>query len=63
MKMSEFRELASFYGYDIKDVSEHPLYKERKGRTYGIVDRRNGVMVATYAAANPKLKNFFNRYK
>lgn len=62
MKMKELHELAHYYGYDIQDLSNHPLYQDRKGRTYGITDRRTGQMIATYAAANPKLKQFFDRF-
>ena len=62
MKFSELKELANYYGYDIQDLSNAIGYQDRKGETYGISDRRTGRIVASYAAANPKLKKFFDRF-
>ncbi|NJO30181.1 MAG: hypothetical protein HC874_23590 [Richelia sp. SL_2_1] len=62
MKISELQEVANFYGFDVNDISDRIGYQNRKGKTYGIFDRRDGRLVASYAAANPKLKEFFDRF-
>ncbi|NJM23808.1 MAG: hypothetical protein HC907_37010 [Richelia sp. SM1_7_0] len=63
MKFSEIQQLANFYGFDLKDVSNIYPYSERKGQTIGISDRRTGYDVATYSKSNPKLAEYFQRFK
>lgn len=62
MNYSELQELANYYGYDLQDMTNQPPYNQRKGKTVGICDRRTGLVIATYAKSNPKLKQFFERF-
>ncbi|MEG4121690.1 hypothetical protein QUA43_29990 [Microcoleus sp. N9_B4] len=41
-------EKASFLGYQLVDLSERYYYRERKYKTYGLVDRRNGILACAY---------------
>ncbi|NJN13060.1 MAG: hypothetical protein HC815_36115 [Richelia sp. RM1_1_1] len=42
MKFSEIQQIANFYGFDLKDMSNIYPYSNRKKQTIGISDRRSG---------------------
>jgi len=62
-KIEEIKQLAEYYGFDIKDISNNHPYSERKGKTLGIVDRRNNRQVASYSAQNTKkIEEYFKQF-
>lgn len=62
-RLSNLKEIASYYGFDVNDVSNQYPYSERSGITYGIFDRRTNQMTASYHAASPKLYKYFDKFK
>lgn len=55
--MKKIEELANYYGYDFIDYTGHPNYKNRKGKAYGLIDRRNRELACVYATKQ-QIKNY-----
>jgi hypothetical protein len=53
-------ELASYCGYDFKDFTGHPNYRDRKGKVYALIDRRNGQAACIYATKQ-QIKSYLER--
>lgn len=53
-------ELASYYGYDLQDFTNHPNYRDRQGKVYALVDRRNGQVACVYATKK-QIKDYLQR--
>lgn len=45
----KLEERANYYGYELRDISSDIGYRDRKGKTYGLFDRRDGRMLCSYA--------------
>lgn len=48
-RIDEVSEKASFLGYQLIDLSERYDYRDRKCKTYGLVDRRKEILVCAYS--------------
>lgn len=48
-RINELAEKASLLGYELIDLSDRYDYRDRKWKTYGLVDRRTGVLACAYA--------------
>jgi hypothetical protein len=47
--MINLKDTAAYYGYDFVDLSDHPNYRGRKGKTWGLIDRRDGLLWCAYS--------------
>ncbi|MEY3870072.1 MAG: hypothetical protein RLZZ338_3963 [Cyanobacteriota bacterium] len=58
-KVETLREKASFYGFDLIELSERSPYNLRKTRTFGLIDRRNSTLFCAYGfeILNQKIEN------
>lgn len=48
-RIDEVAEKASFLGYQFIDLSDRYDYRDRKYRTFGLVDRRTGILACAYS--------------
>lgn len=48
-RINKLAEKANFLGYQLIDLSERYDYRDRKWRTYGLIDRRTGILACAYA--------------
>lgn len=61
-KEIEIQALANRYGYDLVNISEWPTYRDRKGQTWGLIDRRTGNLACSYSTLSG-IKKFFLKMK
>jgi hypothetical protein len=47
-RMQDLREKASFYGFELVELSDKSPYNLRATRTFGLIDRRNGSLFCAY---------------
>lgn len=57
-KLPEMTELANYYGYDLIDISDRYPYTERRGKTYGLYDRRQPKILACAYSTLPQIKQY-----
>jgi hypothetical protein len=62
MKISEIIELASYYGYDMREITGSVGYEERKGAVFALFDRRTGRIAASYSTKQQIIK-FLEAFK
>lgn len=55
-------DLANYYGFTIMEITGKPGYKDRKGKVYGLIDRRDGKIAAVYATKG-QFKRLLSRFK
>jgi len=58
----ELADSSAFYGFDIINVSADFPYSERKEITWGIRDRRTGLLACTYSTKE-SLYKFFEQFQ
>jgi len=48
-RVNELIKKASVLGYEFINLSEHHAYRNRKGQTFGLIDRRTGTLACAYS--------------
>jgi hypothetical protein len=61
-KFEQLTELADFYGFDLRDISNNLGYKDRKRATYGLYDRRDNTLACSYSTFT-QIKNYLRRFQ
>ncbi|MCW5316162.1 hypothetical protein GTQ43_20790 [Nostoc sp. KVJ3] len=61
MKRKDLEQLANYLGYDFRELVDDWRYKDRKGKVYEIIDRREKKVAAVFSTLS-QIEAFLKQY-